>query len=140
MTNFNKRICFNINSPLCPTYGTQFKNFPLFFCLSLPPLLLQRTCVQGLSRKWCSSLPESTPGKHHLPSCAKVSVCMATAGLLRPDLLLMHVLGWRKFGSDGRVSSCDRFFPHSEDISSISGLSPAACLLGGSGIFDLRVL
>ncbi|KAK2519791.1 Agbl4 [Columba guinea] len=34
MTNFNKRICFNINGPLCPTYGTQFKNFPLFFCLS----------------------------------------------------------------------------------------------------------
>lgn len=110
--------------------GPSLRTFLSFSACPLPPLLLQRTCVQGLNRKWCSSLPESTPGKHRLPSCAKVSVCMATAGLLRPDLLLMHVLGWRKFGSDGRVSLCDRFFPHSEVISRISGLSPAACLLG----------
>lgn len=37
MTNFNKRICFNINVPVCPTYGTRFKDLCLSFFSPLSP-------------------------------------------------------------------------------------------------------
>lgn len=111
-----------------PSLRIFFSIFPSVLC---HPLLLQRTCVQGLNRKWCSSLHESTLGKHHLPLCAKVSVCMKMAELMRSDFLLMHVLGLHGFGSDRRLSSHDSFF-HCEDISRISRLYPAASLLGGS--------
>lgn len=103
----------------------------LFPSVRCHPLLLQRTCIRELNRKWCSSLHESTLGKHHLPLCAKVSVCMKMADLMRSDFLSMRVFGLHSFGSDRRLSSHNRFF-RSEDISRISHLYPAACLLGGS--------
>ena len=44
---------------------------------------------------------------------------------------VVHMLGLHSFASHSRLSSRDSFF-HSEDISRISLLCPATCLLGGN--------
>lgn len=115
----------------------------LFFpSVTCHPPLLQRTCVQVQNRKWCSSLRVSTLGKHHLPSCAKVSACTVTVlwqkWKIRSGFLWMPLLDMPNFVglTEGWVHvTCFVFFFFSPVVKTLedSHLYPAVCLFEVSG-------
>lgn len=99
----------------------------------LPLFLLQQTCIQGLNRKWCSSLPGSILGKHPRPSSAKVSVCRQ----IRWDpCSCWCVCGVDSFGSE---RGHDRFFHGSFYQQNRSSNTQLIVLLEAVGIDCLQV-
>uniref|UniRef100_A0A8B9PIR6 ATP/GTP binding protein like 4 n=1 Tax=Apteryx owenii TaxID=8824 RepID=A0A8B9PIR6_APTOW len=88
MTNFNKRICFNINDPLCPTYGTQFKDL-----LNLRPGAEQKVVFitarvhpgETPSSFVCQGIIDFLVSQHPIAKVLRDHLVFKIAPMLNPD-------------------------------------------------------